>query len=56
MLEDQDFLVLNPAEVLVIVIQTRGESGGSREMFPESGLIDFVYRGPVGPPCRPCGR
>jgi hypothetical protein len=49
--EIQNFLVLNPTEVLVIVIQDEGVSPEDVDKcFQESGLIDFVYRGPVGPP------
>ena len=45
------FLVENPGEVLIIVIQD--ESVLPRDIercFRESGLIDFVYRGPARPP------
>lgn len=49
--EIRDFLVLNPAEVLIIVIQDEGVTPADVDnSFRESGLIDFVYRGPVGPP------
>jgi hypothetical protein len=46
-----DFLVANPGEVLVFVIQD--ESVAPKDIarcFSESGLIDFVYRGSVRPP------
>jgi hypothetical protein len=49
--EIRSFLVLNPTEVLIIVIQDEGVTPGDVDKcFQESGLIDFVYRGPVGPP------
>lgn len=45
------FLVANPNEVLIIVIQDEGVPPGDIEKcFEESGLIDFVYRGPAEPP------
>ena len=46
----KDFLVANPGEVLVVVIQD--ESVGAADIvrcFEQSGLIDFVYKGPQGP-------
>ena len=47
----RDFLVANPGEVLIIVIQDEGvPTQELARCFTESGLIDFVYRGPVGPP------
>jgi hypothetical protein len=51
-LEDmRDFLVENPNEVVVMVIQDEGVSPQDIERcFEESGLIDFVYRGPARPP------
>lgn len=49
--EVRDFLVANPGEVLIFVIQDEGVTPQDIERcFQESGLIDFVYRGPVGPP------
>jgi len=46
-----DFLVANPGEVLVIVIQDEGVSPQDiARCFEQSGLIDFVYRGPAKPP------
>jgi hypothetical protein len=45
------FLVANPGEVLIIVIQDESVSPPDIERcFQESGLIDFVYRGPAQPP------
>jgi hypothetical protein len=47
----RDFLVANPAEVLVIVIQDENVPAKEIErVFEESGLVDFVYRGPARPP------
>jgi hypothetical protein len=47
----REFLVMNPNEVIAFVIQDEGVTPKDIEKcFQESGLIDFVYRGPVGPP------
>jgi hypothetical protein len=47
----RDFLVANPGEVLIFVIQDEGVTPQDIERcFRESGLIDFVYRGPARPP------
>jgi hypothetical protein len=47
----RDFLVENPGEVLVIVIQDEGVLPSDiARCFEESGLIDFVYKGPARPP------
>ncbi len=47
----REFLVMNPNEVLMIVIQDEGVTPQDIEAcFQESGLIDFVYRGPMAPP------
>ncbi len=47
----RDFLVANPGEVLVFVIQDEGVPPPEiARCFEESGLIDFVYRGPAQPP------
>jgi hypothetical protein len=49
--EIRDFLVANPGEVLMICFQDEGVTPQDVERcFRESGLIDFVYRGPVKPP------
>ena len=49
--EVHDFLVANPGEVLILVIQDEGVTPQDIERcFRESGLIDFVYRGPARPP------
>jgi len=45
------FLLENPGEVLVIIIQDEGVTPADvAACFRESGLEDFVYRGPVAPP------
>jgi hypothetical protein len=51
-LEDiREFLVANPGEVLVLVIQDESVTFPDIDRcFRESGLIDFVYRGPVTAP------
>jgi len=47
----REFLVANPGEVLIFVIQDESVSPVDVERcFRESGLIDFVYRGPAKPP------
>jgi hypothetical protein len=47
----RDFLVANPGEILIIIIQDEGVAPQDIEKcFEGSGLIDFVYRGPVTPP------
>jgi hypothetical protein len=47
----RDFMVANPGEVLMICIQDEGVTAQDvARCFEESGLIDFVYRGPVKPP------
>ena len=49
--EMRDFLVANPGEVLVVVLQDESVAAADIERcFVESGLIDFVYKGPLGPP------
>jgi hypothetical protein len=49
--EVREFLVSNPGEVLIFVIQDEGVAPPEIERcFQESGLIDFVYRGPAKPP------
>jgi hypothetical protein len=46
-----DFLVENPGEILIIVVQDEGVSPQDvAKCFEESGMIDFVYRGPAKPP------
>ena len=49
--EIREFLVANPGEVLIVVIQDESVTPRDIERcFQESGLIDFVYRGPARPP------
>jgi hypothetical protein len=50
-LEDiRDFLVANPGEVLFIVIEDYVPPADVARAFAESGLLDLVYKGPMGPP------
>ncbi|HRI61630.1 MAG TPA: hypothetical protein PK228_17950, partial [Saprospiraceae bacterium] len=45
-----EFLVSNPNEVVILVIQDEGVTPQDLEKcFQESGLIDFVYHGAAGP-------
>jgi len=47
----RDFLVANPGEVLVFVIQDEGvKPQDVASCFERSGLIDFVYKGPAAAP------
>jgi hypothetical protein len=47
----RDFLVANPGEILIIVIQDEGVTPQDiARCFEKSGLIDFVYRGPAQSP------
>ena len=47
----REFLVTNPNEVLIIVVQDEGVTAKDLEKcFEASGLIDFVYRGPAARP------
>jgi hypothetical protein len=47
----KEFLVLNPSEVLIMVIQDEGVTPADvASCFEKSGLLDFVYRGSVTPP------
>ena len=47
----RDFMVANPGEIILIVIQDEGVAPQDiAQCFEESGLIDFVYRGPVRTP------
>jgi multisubunit Na+/H+ antiporter MnhC subunit len=49
--EMKDFLVANPNEVVIIVIQDEGvKPVDVQKCFAESGLEDLVFRGPVTPP------
>jgi hypothetical protein len=44
------FLVANPGEVLVFVIEDYVTPADVQAAFRESGLERYVYRGPLGPP------
>jgi hypothetical protein len=46
----RDFLAANPDEVLVIVIEDYVGPEDIEAAVEKSGLIDYVYDGPVGPP------
>jgi len=47
--EVRSFLVANPGEVLIFDIQDESVTPADvAQCFVESGLVDFVYRGPVG--------
>ena len=47
----RNFLVANPGEVLIFVIQDEGVAPQDiARCFQESGLIDFVYKGPARAP------
>jgi hypothetical protein len=48
--EMRDFLVRHPQEVLVMVIEDYVPASDLEAAFTESGLVDFVYRSPPGPP------
>jgi hypothetical protein len=45
------FLAAHPGEILIVAVQDEGVAAKDvARCFEESGLIDFVYKGPVGPP------
>ncbi len=44
-----EFLVLHPGEVVIISFEDYAPPADIAAAFEESGLIDFVYRGPLGP-------
>jgi hypothetical protein len=47
----RDFLAANPGEILILVIQDEGVTGQEiARCFEQSGLIEFVYRGPARAP------
>ncbi len=49
--EMRDFLIVNPNEVLIIVIQDEGVTPADvAACFAKSGLEEFVYKGSVKPP------
>ena len=44
------FLVSNPGEVMIVINQDEGVSPGDIERaFEQAGLLDLMYRGPLGP-------
>ncbi len=45
----RDFVVENPNEVLVLSIEDDVTPEDTAEVFKQSGLLDYVYKGPVGP-------
>ena len=48
--EYRDFLAVNPNEVLMLVIEDYVEPKDIADAVNESGLIDYVYKGPLDPP------
>jgi hypothetical protein len=46
----REFLVANPGDVVVVVIEDYATPEEMAAAFTESGLADLVYRGPLGPP------
>jgi hypothetical protein len=46
----RDFLAANESEVLVIVVEDYVEPADIADAVEESGLIDYVYEGPLDPP------
>ncbi len=46
----RDFLAANPDEVMVVVIEDYVDPKDVVAAVEETGLIDFVYTGPLGPP------
>jgi hypothetical protein len=46
----RDFLVENPGEVVLIVIEDYVPPADVARAFAESELLELVYKGPVGPP------
>ncbi len=48
--EYRDFLAANPDEILVIVIEDYVAPEDIESAVESSGLIDYVYKGPLGPP------
>ena len=45
-----DFLILNPNEVIIIIIEDAVPAADIAAAFEDSRLLDLVYRGPVTPP------
>jgi len=49
--EMREFLVANPHEVVILIFEDPGADAQQMDSaFRASGLIDFVYKGPVTPP------
>ena len=48
--EIRDFVVQHPGEVLLFVIEDHVPPADVAQAITESGLLEFVYRGPAGPP------
>jgi hypothetical protein len=48
--EIREFLVMNPSEVIIIIIEDYVEPHEIERAFTESRLIDFVFRGEPRPP------
>ena len=46
----RDFLIENPGEVLLIVIEDYVPPADIARDFAESGLLEYVYKGATGPP------
>jgi hypothetical protein len=46
----RDFLVENPGEVLLVVIEDYVPPSDIARAFEESGLVEYVYSGRLGPP------
>ena len=46
----REFLILNPGEVLIVIIEDAVAPAEIEAAFQESGLADFVYRGSSVPP------
>ncbi len=45
----RDFVVENPTEVLVLSIEDDVTPEDTAKAFRASGLLDYVYKGPIGP-------
>jgi hypothetical protein len=45
----RDFVVENPSEVLVLSIEDDVTPEDTAKAFKASGLLDYVYKGPIGP-------
>ena len=52
----RDFVAANPNEVLVIINEDYVSLEDFEAAVEDSGLIDYVYKGPVGPSPRPSTR